>query len=312
MGFDWAAHEALIAANGLTIDRPRRSRHPRFPEIVYPIDYGYINHTVGEDGDEIDVFVGTAASGLVGMMRTLDHRKGDTELKLLYHCSPAEIYLVNGFINFAPALMEGTLTLRRPMAELWDAPGAIAIVPYREAWPEEFRRFGQAIRRAVGDTALAIHHIGSTSVPGLAAKDNLDLQITVANLEGAQERLASALGPLGFVARPYHEDHCPPGMTLTPDQLEKRYFKHLEPPVNLHVRAEGRFNQRYALLFRDYLRAVPMAANAYGEIKRQLARYFPENVDAYYDIKDPVCDALIAGALEWAATHDWTPAPSDA
>lgn len=119
MSFDWAAHEALIATNGLTIDRPRLSRHPKFPEIVYPIDYGYVNGVMGEDGDELDVFVGTASNGLVGVMRTIDHRKGDTELKLLYNCTPSEIYLVNGFINFDPTLMEGRLTLRRPIATLW-------------------------------------------------------------------------------------------------------------------------------------------------------------------------------------------------
>lgn len=122
--FDWTAHETLIRENGLSIDRPRHTRHPKFPEIVYPIDYGYINGTEGEDGDEIDVFIGTAQTGLVAAMRTTDHRKGDTEYKLLYNCSPTEVYLVNGFINFAPALMVGELLMRRPMDELWGASPA--------------------------------------------------------------------------------------------------------------------------------------------------------------------------------------------
>ena len=56
--FRWAAWEKLIGQNGITIDRPYRSRHPRFPEIIYPLDYGYINGTRGTDGDEVDVFVG--------------------------------------------------------------------------------------------------------------------------------------------------------------------------------------------------------------------------------------------------------------
>jgi catechol 2,3-dioxygenase-like lactoylglutathione lyase family enzyme len=122
--FDWGAHEALIRENGLTIDRPRYTRHPDHPEIVYPIDYGYINGTVGEDGVEIDLFVGTADTGLVGVLRTVDHRKGDTEFKLIYNCSASEVYLVNGFINFAPALMSGELRMRAPMAELWGASPA--------------------------------------------------------------------------------------------------------------------------------------------------------------------------------------------
>ena len=83
-------------------------------------------------------------------------------------------------------------------------------------------------------------------------------------------------------------------------------------PTHLHVRAQGRANQRYALLFRDYLRAYPVAAGAYGEIKRALARYHPENWDAYYDIKDPVCDVIWSAAEEWTKMTGWEPGPSDA
>lgn len=118
--FDWDGWEALIEENGLTIDRPYRSRHPDFPEIVYPMNYGYVNHTVGSDGHEVDVFVGSAHNGLVGLLLTTDHRRGDREVKLLYHCTPEEIYLAHGFINFDRARMEGTLVLRRPMHDIWD------------------------------------------------------------------------------------------------------------------------------------------------------------------------------------------------
>ena len=55
-----------------------------------------------------------------------------------------------------------------------------------------------------------------------------------------------------------------------------------------------------------------MARDAYGEIKRQLARYFPENIDAYYDIKDPVFDVIMAGANDWAAFRAWQPPSSEA
>ena len=55
MTIDWEAHARAIAAGGITLDRPRLSRHPHYPEIVYPIDYGYVNGTVGLDGQEVDV-----------------------------------------------------------------------------------------------------------------------------------------------------------------------------------------------------------------------------------------------------------------
>lgn len=83
-------------------------------------------------------------------------------------------------------------------------------------------------------------------------------------------------------------------------------------PINVHLREDGRFNQRYPLLFRDYLRAHPSAAAAYAEVKLQLARLHPDDFGAYYDTKDPVCDITMAGAYEWAETTDWEPGPPDA
>lgn len=119
--FDWEGWERIIEQNGLTIDRPYRSRHPSFPDIVYPVDYGFVNGTMGADGQEVDVFTGSGQTGLAALLITTDFRKGDREVKLLHHCTPEQIYLVNGFINFDRTLMEGLLVMRRPMHELWEA-----------------------------------------------------------------------------------------------------------------------------------------------------------------------------------------------
>jgi inorganic pyrophosphatase len=117
--FDWSEWERRIVDHGVTLDRPRGSRHPRHPEIVYPIDYGYVNDTVSTDGDEVDVFVGTGDTGLVGVIHTRDHRKGDEEMKLLWNCTPVEVYVVNGFINYDRNLMDGILEMRRPLETYW-------------------------------------------------------------------------------------------------------------------------------------------------------------------------------------------------
>ncbi len=184
------------------------------------------------------------------------------------------------------------------------------IVPYKTSWQGEFAVSGAEIRAAIGNKALTIHHIGSTSVPGLAAKDVIDVQVTVADLNVS---LKHPLENAGFTFRDdIRRDHTPPGMTLLPGELEKRYFQRSERPVHLHIRAVNRFNQRYALLCRDFLRQHPLARDAYGEVKGQLARYFPGNVDAYYDIKDPVFDVLMAGAFAWADLTNWELPPSDA
>ncbi|MCW3463814.1 GrpB family protein [Chitinophaga nivalis] len=179
----------------------------------------------------------------------------------------------------------------------------ITIVPYRPEWPEEFRTIAQQLQTLLGPAALAIDHIGSTSVPGLAAKDVIDIQVTVASLE---EPALAQLPQLGF-ERLWHitGDHRPPGRDDLPEaDLKKQFYRKTERSVNLHIRVTGTFNQRYPLLCRDYLRSHPYAAKAYGEIKQQLARYFPDNADAYYDIKDPVFDIIMEGAYAWAVAEN--------
>jgi GrpB-like predicted nucleotidyltransferase (UPF0157 family) len=78
------------------------------------------------------------------------------------------------------------------------------------------------------------------------------------------------------------------------------------------MRIAGHANQRYALLFRDYLRTHPMAAAAYAQVKVALAQRDNMDKDFYYDVKDPVCDIIMAGAEEWVARTGWTLGPSDA
>ena len=92
-------------------------------------------------------------------------------------------------------------------------------------------------------------------------------------------------------------------------ELEKKYFREAEGDRrrHLHVRQAGRFNQRYPLLFRDYLRANPVVRDAYEIVKRRLTGIFPDNIDGYLSIKDPYMDTIYAGAEHWAQTIDWKP-----
>jgi len=115
----WTDWEACIEARGVTIDRPVGSTHPEYPSVVYPLDYGFIPGTVGTDNEPVDVFVGSGVLGLVGLILTADHRRDEREAKLLYGCTPPEIYTAHGFINFDRRLLEGVLVLRTSMDELW-------------------------------------------------------------------------------------------------------------------------------------------------------------------------------------------------
>lgn len=183
----------------------------------------------------------------------------------------------------------------------------IVITPYNPEWPQEFARLAAALKEALGVLALRIDHIGSTAVPGLAAKDLIDIQLTVRALSPEVE---GALVSLGYERRTEIRcDHRPPLANGPESDWEKWLFRPPagQRPTNLHVRVEGRPNQRYPLLFRDYLRARPEAAEAYGQVKRELARLHPEDKEAYYAVKDPVFDIIITGAEEWARAVNWQP-----
>ena len=187
----------------------------------------------------------------------------------------------------------------------------VEIVEYKHQWKTDFQLLAERLRKAMGKRALRIDHIGSTSVPGLASKDRIDIQMTVADFE------PDALAPLTVLGYELRSqiiaDHQPPGDASPAWQWEKRYFSAPaeQRPTNLHLRAAGRANQRYALLFRDYLRHTPQAAAAYAELKRRLAQNLGENSDSYPDIKDPACDLIIIAAEAWALQTNWRPTPSD-
>jgi len=185
----------------------------------------------------------------------------------------------------------------------------IEIVPYRASWPNEFKTLAAELRHALGDLALRIDHIGSTSIPGLAAKDRIDVQVTVTSLEPVVEH---ALNQIGYTRLEYTRDHAPPGSEASPGDWVKWFFKPSEGqrPMNLHVRVDGRANQRYALLFRDYLRSHPATVQAYAELKRRLAQNLADP-DMYPEVKDPAVDLIYLAAEDWASATNWQPGPSD-
>jgi GrpB-like predicted nucleotidyltransferase (UPF0157 family) len=192
--------------------------------------------------------------------------------------------------------------------------GPVVVVPYRPEWPAEFLRRARAMRAALDDSVLRIDHIGSTSVPGLAAKDIIDVQVTVRELDD-NEPWAARFNAAGYQPRPdIQSDHSPPWFQGDPREWKKRYVREpaTEQRTHIHIRAAGRQNQRFALLFRDFLRAQPRFATTYGLIKQRLSELFPESIDNYLYVKDPAVDLIIAAAEEWAKATQWAQGPSDA
>ena len=95
----WDAADALLAAHAVVIDRPKGFAHPRYPQAIYPVDYGYLEGTVTMDGGGIDVWRGTGDTGLDAMLVTADLLKNDTEAKLLVNCTEEEKDAVLRFQN---------------------------------------------------------------------------------------------------------------------------------------------------------------------------------------------------------------------
>jgi inorganic pyrophosphatase len=96
----WETVDSLVNSSKVVIDRPKGTRHPRFPSITYPVDYGYLENTTSPDGGGIDVWRGTDAAGKIdAIICTIDLMKKDSEIKLLIGCTPDERKMILEFHN---------------------------------------------------------------------------------------------------------------------------------------------------------------------------------------------------------------------
>jgi GrpB-like predicted nucleotidyltransferase (UPF0157 family) len=178
---------------------------------------------------------------------------------------------------------------------------AVAVVDYNPSWPGEFTRLARRLHAALSDRAVAIDHIGSTSVPGLAAKDCIDAQVRVTELSAD---VVDMLEAAGFRCRPEPWNRVE---TSNGHRCEKLVFAPSigDRPTNTHIRLHGGPNARYALLFRDYLRADPRARDAWGAFKQRLSRT-ATNLYDYGQIKAPATEVLMTAAERWAEQTKWT------
>ena len=177
---------------------------------------------------------------------------------------------------------------------------AIVITDHDVRWAAQFVDVGRALRAVLGDRALRIDHIGSTSVPGLAAKPIVDVQVSVESFDPF-DALRESIEDLGL--------HW---MDDNPDR-NKRFFRGRfrgpvssgSPDVNLHVRWSGSFSEQANLLFRDYLRTHDDARDRYAAFKRELATRRWETVNHYAAAKTDVIWPITYDAYDWEQTTGW-------
>ena len=181
------------------------------------------------------------------------------------------------------------------------------LVPYDETWPAQARRLCARVARAAGSHGLGVDHIGSTAILGIRAKDVIDLQLAVQSLDDA-DAIRPALEDAGFPCIAGIRADRPEPVDPHPTHWQKRLHGSADPgrALHLHIREQGSPGWRYALLFRDWLRAEPAEAEAYEAEKTRLAA---ENATtaAYADAKEPWFDAALPRAEAWALATSWSP-----
>ena len=147
-----------------------------------------------------------------------------------------------------------------------------------------FDREAARIRVVLGDTAVRVEHVGSTSVPGLAAKPIIDILLAVPD-SANEQAYVPALESVGYVLR-----------SREPDWFEHRLFKGPDTNINLHVFTVGAAEIDRMLLFRDWLRADDADRDAYLQVKRDLAKRSWRHVQHYADSKTAMVQQILARA----------------
>lgn len=185
-------------------------------------------------------------------------------------------------------------------------PAEVSVLDHQESWASTGRRLVDRVRRAAGERAMAVDHVGSTAVPGLAAKDVIDVQLVVKDLATADD-LAQVLTASGFpVAEGTWSDTPKPGEA---GPWEKRLHGSADPcrPVHLHVRPAGSPSAAHALRFRDWLRHDSSARDSYAALKRRLAMEHRSPAD-YAAAKEPwFTDVAWPRMQTWARSTGWVP-----
>jgi GrpB-like predicted nucleotidyltransferase (UPF0157 family) len=171
---------------------------------------------------------------------------------------------------------------RARIGEVTPHNAPITLTDYDSEWPRLFAREADRIRAALGDAALRIEHVGSTSVPGLVAKPIIDIVLVVADSTNEASYLP-ALEAAGYVLR-----------IREPDWFEHRLFKGPDTSVNMHVFSAGSTEIDRMLSFRDRLRGNTEDRDHYASIKQQLAQKTWRHVQHYADAKTAVVQEILS------------------
>ena len=165
----------------------------------------------------------------------------------------------------------------------------IVVVPHDPAWAGGFAQESTALSEVFASCLVGLHHIGSTSVPGLAAKPVIDMLLVVGDVDEADGK-NDEMAALGYEAK--GEFGIPGRRYFTKGRNDARTF-------HLHAYGVGHPAVKQHLDFRDYLIAHPDEATVYGELKKELAGRYRDAIQEYMAGKDPWIKEVLARAQSW-------------
>jgi GrpB-like predicted nucleotidyltransferase (UPF0157 family) len=166
----------------------------------------------------------------------------------------------------------------------------VEVVPHNPDWQNIFAAESERLAIAFGDNAIAIHHIGSTSIATIYAKPIIDILVAVKDITKVDDRTASiaslgyqAMGEFGIAGRRFFRKDNKDGIRTH----HIHTFEVGSPQIDRH------------LAFRDYLSCHPEDAQKYSQLKQQLAQQYPTDIESYMDGKDAFIKEIDAKALVW-------------
>ncbi len=163
-------------------------------------------------------------------------------------------------------------------------------MPHSSRWAGEFRAEAERLTAALGDEVVAVHHVGSTAIPGISAKPIIDILLEVREVERLDD-LGSEMSGLGYEAR---GEFGLPGRRFFVKHAGERRTHHI------HAYKTGNPELERHLAFRDYMISHPEDAEAYGRLKEELARRFSTDIEGYMDGKDAFIKEMERRALAWS------------
>lgn len=174
------------------------------------------------------------------------------------------------------------------------------IANYDPEWRNLFLDLGSKIRNSLGERAIRIDHVGSTSIVGIDAKPIIDIQISVLDLDN-EISYKSKIEEVGFELRRENPDKT------------KKYFREVpgRRRTHIHVRQAGSYSEQLTLLFRDYLRDHPEDCLRYAQEKHRLMKIFKNDRPKYVEGKGPIVWKILQKAHTWSQEVGWKPVKSD-